>query len=219
MATRRDFLRLSIAAAMAGLPGAAFAQTAPPAALAAPPRAEDIPTVRPELYGTHGMVAAGTAYTVQAGMRILVAGGNAFDAGVASVFAAAVNEISHFGMGGEAPAIVYQAANGKVTVINGQGTAPAAARPAHFLAAGVIPGNGPNGGTLPAVVDAMALTLQNFGTMSLAQVLEPAIALADGFPMYGGLRQSLLAHRRNTVRWEWARRTYYPEGRVPEPGE
>ena len=49
----------------------------------------------------------------------------------------------------------------------------------------VIPGTGPNGGTVPAVVDAMALMLQNFGTMSLNQVLEPAIQLADGFPMYG----------------------------------
>ena len=151
---------------------------------------------------------------------MLAAGGNAFDAGVAAVFAAAVNEISHFGLGGEAPAIVFQAASGKVTVICGQGTAPKAATPAHFRAAGVIPGNGPNGGTVPAVVDAMALTLQHFGTMSLAQVLEPAIQLADGFPMYGVLRRSLLMQPRKTrERWEWSRRTYYPEGRIPEVGE
>jgi gamma-glutamyltranspeptidase/glutathione hydrolase len=218
MPSRRDFHRLSIAAAVGGLAGARFAQAASPTPLALP-ELPPPPSLRPELYGTHGMVAAATSYTVNAGTRILAAGGNAFDAGVAAVFAAAVNEISHFGMGGEAPAIVYQASNGKVTVISGQGTAPAAARPAHFIANGVIPGNGPNGGTLPAVVDAMARTLQNFGTMSLAQVLEPAIELADGFPMYGILRDSLLAHRRNTVRWEWSRRTYYPDNRVPEPGE
>ncbi len=165
------------------------------------------------------MVAAGTSLSVQAGTRILAAGGNAFDAGVAAVLAAAVNEISHFGLGGEAPAIVFQAGNGKVTVVSGQGPAPGAARPAHFAAAGVVPGNGPNGGTVPAVVDAMALTLQHFGTMSLAEVLAPAIELADGFPMYGALRDSLLANHRNTARWEWARRTYYPQGRVPEIGE
>ena len=176
-------------------------------------------SVRPEVYGTHGIVAAGTAYTVEAGRRILAAGGNAFDAGVAAVLAAAVNEFSHFGMGGEAPAIVFEAATAKVTVVCGQGTAPKAATPAYFLEAGVIPGNGPNGGTVPAVIDSMALTLQNFGTMSLAQVMAPALELADGFPMYGMLRFALEANRENTERWEWARRTYYPEGRIAEIGE
>ena len=188
MPSRRDFHRFSIAAAVAGLPAAASAQNAPPPAIAAAPstrRSGQIATLRPEFHGTHGIVAAGRHYTVEAGTRILAAGGNAFDAGVAAVFAAAVNEISHFGMGGEAPAIVFEAPTGKVTVICGQGTAPKAATPAHFLAEGVIPGNGPNGGTVPAVIDSMALTLQQFGTMSLAQVLAPAIELADGFPMYG----------------------------------
>lgn len=178
-----------------------------------------MPTMRPELHGTHGMVAAGRHYTVEAGTRMLAAGGNAFDAGVAAVFAAAVNEISHFGLGGEAPAIVFEAGSGKVTVVCGQGTAPQAATPRHFLAAGVIPGNGPNAGTVPAVVDAMALTLQQFGTMSLAQVLAPAIRLADGFPMYGVIRTALLENRERSVRWEWSRRTYYPDARVPEVGQ
>ncbi len=219
MPSRRDFHRFSIAAAAAAaLPGASLAQ-APPAALARRELHDDTPTLRPEVYGTHGLVAAGTAMTVEAGTRILAAGGNAFDAGVAAVLAGAVNEISHFGMGGEAPAIVFQADSGKVTVISGQGGAPSAARPAHFAAAGVIPGNGPNGGTVPAVIDAMALTLQNFGTMSLAQVLEPAIRLADGFPLYGALRDALLAYRRASLRYESTRRAYYPEGRVPEAGE
>ena len=223
MVSRRDFHRISIAAAAAAaLPAAAQSQSAAPAAAAAPvqPRSVRIePTLRPELYGTHGIVAAGRHYTVEAGRQILAAGGNAFDAGVAAVFAAAVNEISHFGLGGEAPAIVFQAASGKVTVVCGQGTAPKAATPAHFLAAKVIPGNGPNGGTVPAVVDSMALTLQQFGTLSLAQVLEPAIQLAAGFPMYGWLRNSLIGNYENTVKWEWSRRTYYPDGRVPETGE
>jgi gamma-glutamyltranspeptidase / glutathione hydrolase len=222
MPSRRDFHKLSIAAAAAALSTTTQAQNVPPAlALQAPGgrRNEEKPTLRPELYGTHGMVAAGRHYTVEAGTRILAAGGNAFDAGVAAVFAAAINEISHFGMGGEAPAILYQAGSGKVTVVSGQGPAPKAAKPALFAAAGVIPGNGPNAGTVPAVIDAMALTLQNFGTMSLAQVLEPALGLADGFPMYGGLRSQLLRNREATVRWEWSRRTYYPAGGVPEIGE
>jgi gamma-glutamyltranspeptidase/glutathione hydrolase len=219
MPSRRDFHKVSIAAAAAALAPALRAQNVPLAAgVPAPPR-RPAETLKPELYGTHGMVAAGRHYTVEAGTRMLAAGGNAFDAGAAAVFAAAVNEISHFGMGGEAPAIVYQASNSKVSVICGQGPAPKAARPAHFLAAGVIPGNGPRGGTVPAVIDAMAITLQQFGTMSLGQVLAPAIQLADGFPMYGGLRSSLVRNQSGTVRWEWSRRTYYPEGRIPEIGE
>ncbi len=198
MPSRRDFHKLSLAAAVAALPIAATAQSTTAAATAAPrrERPEDMPTLRPELVGTHGIVAAGRHFTVEAGTRMLAAGGNAFDAGVAAVFAAAANEISHFGLGGEAPAIVFEAASGKVTVVCGQGTAPKAATPRHFLAAGVIPGNGPNGGTVPAVVDAMALTLQHFGTMTLAQVLEPAIQLADGFPVYGLLRYSLTENQR-----------------------
>src|SRR6476620_2418037 len=64
-------------------------------------------TLKPEILGTHGIVAAGRHYSVAAGVRILQQGGNAVDAGVAATFAAAVCEISHFGFGGESPAIIY----------------------------------------------------------------------------------------------------------------
>lgn len=221
MPTRRDFHKFTLAAAVAALPGVGSAQSSAPVGggIQGRRRIDQTPTVRPEVHGTHGVVAAGTQYTVEAGARMLAAGGNAFDAGVAAVLAAAVNEFSHFGMGGEAPAIVFQAATGKVTVVCGQGTAPKAATPAYFQDAGVIPGNGPNGGTVPAVIDAMALTLQNFGTMSLGQVLEPAIRLAEGFPMYAVLRDALLYNQESTVQWASSRRTYYPNGSVPEIGE
>ena len=70
-------------------------------------------THRPEIKGQHGIVAAGRHYSVAAGTRILQAGGNATDAGVATVFAAAVVEISHFGFGGEAPSIIRDARSGE----------------------------------------------------------------------------------------------------------
>ena len=85
-------------------------------------------TLRPEIVGNFGIVAAGRHYAVAAGTRILLAGGNATDAGVAAVFAAAVTEISHFGFGGEAPTIIHDAKTGKVSVISGQGFAPALPR-------------------------------------------------------------------------------------------
>src|SRR5688500_4366457 len=82
--------------------------------------------LRREIRAEHGVVAAGRSYAVDAGARIMSAGGNAIDAGVATVFAAAVVEISHFGMGGEVPIIIYSAKDKKVVVINGQGSAPKA---------------------------------------------------------------------------------------------
>src|SRR6058998_347374 len=100
-------------------------------------------TMRPEIIGTHGIVAGGRHYSVSAGVRILQQGGNAIDAGVATVFAAAVCEISHFGFGGESPAMIYDARTREVMVINGQGPAPAAATPALFAAEGRPPSNGP----------------------------------------------------------------------------
>src|SRR5256886_17509558 len=86
-------------------------------------------TMRPEILGTHGIVAAGRHYSVSAGVRMLQQGGNAVDAGVATVFAASVVEISHFGFGGEAPTMIYDAKAEEITVINGQRPAPQGGQP------------------------------------------------------------------------------------------
>ena len=176
-------------------------------------------TMRPEILGTHGIVAAGRHYSVAAGVRILQQGGNAVDAGVAAVLAASVCEISHFGFGGEAPTMIYDAKTKEIIVINGQGPAPKAATPALFAAKGLVPGNGPLGATIPAMLDAMALALEARGTMHLEQVMQPAIELADGFPMYEFLRGFLVSERKATEQWEWSKKTYYPDGRVPAVGE
>ena len=175
--------------------------------------------LRSEVRADHGVVAAGRTFAADAGARILAAGGNAIDAGVASVFAAAVVEISHFGLGGEAPIIIYSARDERVIVINGQGPAPKAASPAMFQGETSVPSNGPNGATIPAVVDAAALALERYGTKSLADVLAPAIELADGFPMYAFLSNYLASERKASERYEWSARTYYPGGRVTQPGE
>src|ERR1035438_7883224 len=73
--------------------------------------------------GTKGAVACGSEYAAEAGMRIYFHGGNAVDAGVATMFAASVAEFSHFGMGGEAP-ILIRTKTGKVYAIAGVGTMP-----------------------------------------------------------------------------------------------
>src|SRR5258708_38074060 len=129
-------------------------------------------TYRPEVVGRLGVVAAGRHFAAEAGLRMLIRGGNAVDAGVAATFAAAVTEISHFGLGGEVPIILYLADQKKVVVISGQGTAPTVASPAVFREHG-IPSNGPAAGTVPAVVDVLTIALAEFGTLSLADVLGP----------------------------------------------
>src|ERR1700732_4559509 len=82
----------------------------------------DLPTMH-AARGTNGALATGSEYAEEAGMKIFFHGGNAVDAGVASMFAASVAEFSHFGMGGEAPILIRTKA-GKVFAIAGVGPMP-----------------------------------------------------------------------------------------------
>ena len=175
--------------------------------------------LRREVRAERGVVASGRTFVSDAGARMLISGGNAIDAGAASIFASAVTEISHFGLGGEAPIIIYSARDKRVIVINGQGPAPKAASPSMFAGQKAIPGNGPLGATIPAVVDAVTLALEKYGTKSLEEVLAPAIGLADGFPMYDFLRNYLQSERKGSESYEWSMRTYYPGGQVTPTGE
>src|SRR4051795_7896803 len=176
-------------------------------------------SIRGEVRGTHGVVAAGRTFTVDAGARQIAAGGNAIDAGVASIFAAAVVEISHFGLGGEAPIIIYSARDKRVVVINGQGSAPKAANPQLFAGKDVIPGNGPLGATIPAAVDSASIALAKYGTKSLSDVLQPAIELADGFPMYEFLHHYFETERKACEPYAWTMQTYYPGGAITPVGQ
>src|SRR5262249_12609879 len=176
-------------------------------------------SIRGEVRATHGVVAAGRTFTVDAGARMMIAGGNAIDAGVASIFAAAVVEISHFGLGGEAPIIIYAARDKRVVVIKGQGSATKAAGPQLFAGKDTIPGNGPLGATIPAAVDSASIALAKYGTKSLAEVMQPAIELADGFPMYEFLHHYLETERKGCEPYGWTMQTYYPGGRITPVGE
>src|SRR3989454_1863656 len=173
-------------------------------------------TYRPEIVGRVGVVAAGRHFAAEAGMRMLARGGNAVDAGVAAPSAAAVTETSHFGMGGEAPLILYLADRKDTVVINGQGTAPAAATPEMFHGARGIPTNGPSAGTVPAVIDALTIALAEYGTLTLADTLAPAISLADGFPWYDFLTIYLKPDLEKMS--PAALRIYAPGARIPETG-
>ncbi len=143
-------------------------------------------TTRPTLRGFGGGVSAGHYLATQVGWRVLAEGGNAADAACATGFALQVVEPHMNGPAGEVPILVWSAAEERIFVISGQGTAPAAATLEAMRArvGDLVPGDGLTAATVPAALDAWCLLLERFGTRSLEQVLAPARALAaGGFPM------------------------------------
>src|SRR3954469_14718252 len=140
-------------------------------------------TMFPAVRGLHEMVAAANNQEVEAGYRIVTAGGNAVDAGVASVLAAAVTEQSRFGLGGEMPLLIKMAGK-PVIAISGVGTAPAKATVEFYkkrpMETGEQPGRMPpissqgiRSAILPGVFDGLILALQKYGTLTFAQVSAP----------------------------------------------
>src|SRR5206468_10973843 len=107
-----------------------------------------------------------------------------------------LTEIQLFGFGGEAPVALYDPKTKKVVVVNGQGPSPAAATPEAWAGKPYLDYHGPRAATVPAVLDSMAIVLSQFGTKRLADVIAPAIDLADGFPMYDVLRDALIRERK-----------------------
>src|SRR6266480_950604 len=89
-------------------------------------------TFRPVVRGRRGVVAGGQPLSVEAGLRILQRGGNAVDAGVATILAASVIEFSHFSFGGEVP-ILIKLKNKDVAVVEGMGQAPMKATRDFFI--------------------------------------------------------------------------------------
>ncbi len=178
---------------------------------------------RPLIMGRRGVVVSGHQLASDAGLDILKKGGNAVDAGVATVFAQAVVEFDRFGIGGEVPILIYVADQGKVVAVNGHGVAPMAATVEALRARGVteIAGDCFMPAIVPAVVDSLVLALEQYGTLSLADVLAPAIDLAEnGFPMYDSVHGHLLGLAgRFEAEWPSSAAVFLPNGKVPEIGE
>ncbi len=177
---------------------------------------------RPIVWGTRGMVGAGTQLTAQAGMRLLWQGGNAVDAAVAAALAAGVMEPSaHYSLGGEVAMLFYDRDSKQVRSVVGQGWAPRAATVDTYLEKwGEIPA-GVLSTTVPGVVSALLTMLSHYGTMSFSQVVESALDFArDGFPAYQLLHQAIGSADRlpNVQKYPDSARIYLPNGRPPELG-
>ena len=205
-------------------------------------------TFRPVVRGKRGVVAGGQPLSVEAGLRILQHGGNAVDAGVATILAASVIEFSHFSFGGEVP-ILIKLKGGNVAVVEGMGQAPLKATREFFVnrttskdqgsapdsakaqkagadmptmagaRSGLIPSTGPLAATVPAVLDACVTALDQFGTKSLAEVMQPAIELADGFPIDELRVQYIQTRAPIFSQWPDAKRIFLPNGEVPKVGD
>src|SRR5579884_246909 len=123
------------------------------------------------------MVASTHWLASQAGMSLLEAGGNAFDAAVAAGFVLQVVEPHLNGPGGEVPILVQPAGADEPVVIAGQGPAPRAASAAKLREMGLdlVPGTGHLAATVPAAFDAWLTLLERYGTATPRQVLTPAI--------------------------------------------
>jgi gamma-glutamyltranspeptidase / glutathione hydrolase len=200
------------------------------------PQTSTADTFRPVVRGKRGVVAGGTPLSVEAGLRILQRGGNAVDAGVAAILAASVIEFSHFSFGGEVP-ILIKLKDQKVVVIEGMGQAPMKATREFFVnrarldgtsssttmpsarRGGLIPSTGPLSATVPAILDACVTALDKFGTKTLGEVMEPAIQLADGFPI-DELRVNYIRTRSSVFsQWPDAKRVFLPGGELPKVGD
>jgi len=187
-------------------------------------------TMFPAVRGTREMVGAANNLEVEAGFRILEQGGNAVDAGVASVLAAAVTEQDHFGLGGEMPLLVKM--NGKgVVVVSGIGAAPKKATVEYYQKRPVepweqpglnrppIPGQGIRAAITPGMVDGLLLALEKFGTKSFAEVAAPAIEDADAFPSTEIFSSTVGMFQRTLALWPASLQFYFPNGTGPKPGE
>jgi gamma-glutamyltranspeptidase / glutathione hydrolase len=179
-------------------------------------------TTRPEIDGTFGVVASTHWIATAVGMATLEKGGNAFDAAVATAFTLQVVEPHLNGPAGDVPVILHDVKRGRTEVICGQGPAPAKATIAYYRGQGIdlIPGTGLLAACVPGMFDTWMLLLRDYGTMTLAEVLDPAIGYAqNGHPLVERANATIaLVQRLFREHWPTSAAIYLPNGKVPETG-
>ena len=172
---------------------------------------------RPPKIGSKGAVVANHTLAAQAGMRILHRGGNAVDAAIAVAFALGPAEPQGSSIGGDGFVMVHMVENRKIDVVNGTGAAPLAATADKY--SGGIPLTGVLGTSVPGILDALLAVHDKYGTLSLAECLEPAIELCeDGVPV--SEFQSQLAVQNPVLRSSTTSGPVFaPNGQWLKPGE
>ena len=179
-------------------------------------------TTRPEIEGTFGVVASTHWIATAVGMATLEKGGNAFDAAVATAFTLQVVEPHLNGPGGDVPVIVYDTRQRKPEVICGQGPAPAGATIAHYRREGLelVPGTGLLAACVPGTFETWMLLLRDYGTLSLREVLSPAIGYAqNGYPLVERAHATIATVAELfRSHWPTSAAVYLPNDTVPPAG-
>lgn len=181
-------------------------------------------TTKPVLHGQHWVAVTGKPLAATAGARIFMKGGNAVDAACAMI-AATSTMWDTLSWGGETQALIYNPHTGKVIGVNALGVAPAGATPEFYKSKGYDfpPEFGPLAAVTPGTPGGIMVMLAEFGKLTLAEVLAPAIELADGYPIEAQAADAMERWKDELRKWPESRRTFLvheaKERAAPEAGE
>ncbi len=178
-------------------------------------------TAKPALQGAHWVAITGKPLGATAGAMTFQKGGNAVDAACA-MLAATATMWDVLGWGGETQALIFNPKAGEVVGINALGVAPTGATPEFFNELGYDypPDLGPLSAVTPGTPGGLMVMLAEYGTLSLAEVLEPAIQMADGYPIEAQAIGRIESGRENIEGWPYSRTVFLPnDGEPPVPGQ
>jgi gamma-glutamyltranspeptidase/glutathione hydrolase len=181
-------------------------------------------TVKPVLHGRHWVAITGKPLAVTAGAMMFQKGGNAVDAACA-MLGATSTMWDVLSWGGETQALIFNPNTGEVIGINALGAAPTGATPEFFKEEGLSypPSLGPLAAVTPGTPGGLMVMLAEYGVLSLKDVLEPSIQMADGYPIEASTANSLERNKRRIKEWPYSAEVYLPhageEREAPDPGE
>jgi len=185
-------------------------------------------TARPVLLGKEWVAVTGKPQGAMAGAMIFQRGGNAVDA-AAAMLAATATMWDVLGWGGETQALIFNPETGKVIGINALGVAPSGATPQFFRERGMLypPEFGPLAAVTPGTPGGLMVMLAEYGRLSLAEVLAPAISLAEGYPIEASQSANIERRRSIIEQWPDSTRVFLPHRdpddpsspAAPRPGE
>ena len=168
-------------------------------------------TAKPVLHGKHWVAVTGKPLAATAGAMTFTRGGNAVDAACA-MLAATSTMWDTLGWGGETQALIYNPHTGEVKGINALGVAPTGATAEYFKERGMAypPEYGPLAAVTPGTPGGLMVMLAEFGTLSLAQVLAPAMEMAEGYPIEASQADNMERRREVLSRWSTSVDVFLP---------
>jgi gamma-glutamyltranspeptidase/glutathione hydrolase len=172
-------------------------------------------TAKPVLHGRHWVAITGKPLGAAAGAMMFAKGGNAVDAACA-MLGAVTTMWDVLSWGGETQALIYNPVEKKVVALNALGVAPTGATPEFFQSKGMRypPRYGALAAVTPGTPGGLMTMLAEWGTLSLAEVLAPAIAMADGYPIEAQTADAIEREKARIKEWKYSRAVY-----LTHPGE